>query len=378
MDFSLNAEQQLLKDSVDKYMSERYDSEQRRSYLAAPKGFSAAVWQDFGNLGWLTVPLPESEGGFGGSVVDTAVLMEAMGRSVAVEPYLATVLLAGQLIANGDNATLKERYLPDILSGNCQAAFAYQERRSRHQLDAIDCQLERNGDGYSLNGHKTLVLNGATADVLIVTAWLDESIALFAVPANSVGVHCDAFRLMDGQGVANVRFDAVQLPRENLVCAGAGSMALIRRVLDEATIAVSAQAVGAMEYLLKATVDYSNTRKQFGQPIGKFQALQHRMVDMYTATEQCRSLLVRALCSNSIEQGDVQTQAQAEMDIAALKAMVGKHGRAVAEEAVQIHGGMGVTEELNIGDYLKRLMVIDSLFGDQDWQRRRFATLRYQ
>ena len=371
MDFSLNTEQQLLKDSVDKYMSERYGGEQRRAYLAEPEGFSAKVWQDFGNLGWLTVPLPESDGGFGGSVVDTSVLMEAMGRSVAVEPYLATVLLAGQLIAGGDNAALKARYLEGILAGNCQAAFAYQERRSRYQIDAIDCRAERNSDGFRLSGSKALVLNGAAAQVLIVSAWLEDNIALFAVPGESAGLRRDAFRLMDGQAVANVHFDAVQISGESLVCAPEKSMALIHRVLDEATIAVSAQAVGAMEYLLKATVEYCNTRKQFGQPIGKFQALQHRMVDMYTATEQCRSLLVRALCSTS------GNEPQAEVDIAALKTMVGKHGRAVAEEAVQLHGGMGVTEELNIGDYLKRLMVIDSLFGDSDWQRRRFAALRY-
>lgn len=372
MDFSLNAEQQQLKDSVDKYMAERYSSEQRRQYLAEPKRFSDKVWQDFGELGWLTVPIPENEGGFGGSVVDTSILMEAIGGAVAVEPYLATVLLGGQLIANGDNAALKSRYLEDILTGNCQAAFAYQERRSRCQLDAIDCRAEREGEGFRLTGSKTLVLNGTAADVLVVSAWLGDDIALFAVPAQNEGVQCDGFTLMDGQAIGNAQFNGVQLSSESLVCPVAESMPLMRKVLDEATIAVSAQAVGAMEYLLKATVEYCNTRKQFGQPIGKFQALQHRMVDMYTATEQCRSLLVRALCSTS------GCEPQAEIDIAALKAMVGKHGRALAEEAVQLHGGMGVTEELNIGDYLKRLMVIDSLFGDSNWQRRRFATLRYQ
>jgi alkylation response protein AidB-like acyl-CoA dehydrogenase len=372
MDFSLNAEQQQLKDSVDKYMAERYSSDQRRQYLAEKKGFSDKVWQDFGELGWLTVPIPESEGGFGGTVVDTSILMEAIGGAVAVEPYLATVLLAGQLIANGDNTALKARYLEGILTGNCQAAFAYQERRSRYQLDAIDCKAEREGEGFRLTGSKTLVLNGVTADVLVVSAWLGDDIALFAVPAQNEGVQRDGFTLMDGQAIANVQFEGVQLSSESLVCPVAESMPLMRKVLDEATIGVSAQAVGAMEFLLKATVEYCNTRKQFGQPIGKFQALQHRMVDMYTATEQCRSLLVRSLCSTS------GGERQAELDIAALKAMVGKHGRALAEEAVQLHGGMGVTEELNIGDYLKRLMVIDSLFGDSNWQRRRFATLRYQ
>lgn len=372
MDFSLNAEQQLLKDSIDKYMIERYSAEQRRQFLAEEQGFAPKVWQDFAELGWLTVPLPEEEGGFGGSVVDTSVLMEAMGRSVAVEPYLATVVLAARLIALGNNATLKARYLEDIMAGNCQAAFAYQERRGRYQLDAMACRAQRSGDGFSISGSKALVLNGGAADVIVVAAWLDDDYALFAVPGNSAGLSRKDFVLMDGQRIATLHLDGVELDGDSLVCEPSDGRALTEKVIAEACIAVSAQAVGAMEQLLKDTVEYSNTRKQFGQAIGKFQALQHRMVDMYTATEQCRSLLVRALCSQS--SGDEQ----AAEDVAALKAMVGKHGRAVAEEAVQLHGGMGVTEELSIGDYLKRLMVIDSLFGDSDWHRRRFAALRYR
>ena len=371
MDFSLSDEQQLLKDSVDKYVSDRYSSEQRRGYMNAPEGFSTAVWSDFAELGWLTVPVPEAMGGYGGSVVDTSLLMEAFGRAAVVEPYLGNVLLAAQLIAGGDNAALQTRYLEGILAGEHQAAFAYLERRSRHQLTAIDSRIERRGDDFVLSGSKALVLNGAAADVIVVSAWLDDALVLLAVPADSAGLQRDNYQLMDGQPVANLRFDGVVVPAGNLVCAPEGSRALIQRVLDEATIAVSAQGVGAMETLLQATVEYTRTRKQFGQPIGKFQALQHRMVDMYTATQQCRSLLVRALCSYSAG------EPQAEMDIAALKSMVGKLGRGLAEEAVQLHGGMGVTEELNIGDFLKRLMVIDSLFGDSSWQRRRFARLRY-
>ena len=371
MDFSLSDEQQLLKDSVDKYMLERYSSEQRRGYMNAEAGFSKAVWSDFAELGWLTVPLPEALGGYGGSVVDTSLLMEAFGRAAVVEPYLGTVLLGAQLLAGGNNATLQARYLDEILSGQCQAAFAYLERRSRHQLTAIDSRAERQGEGFVLNGSKSLVLNGMAADVILVTAWLEDALALFAVPADSAGLSREAFQLMDGQAVANLRFDQLTLATDSLVCEPADSLALIQRVIDEATIAVAAQGLGAMETLLKATVEYSNTRKQFGQPIGKFQALQHRMVDMYTATQQCRSLLVRALCSHSAG------EPQAAMDIAALKSMIGKLGRGVAEEAVQLHGGMGVTEELSVGDYLKRLMVIDSLFGDSAWQRRRFAELRY-
>ncbi|WP_372865246.1 acyl-CoA dehydrogenase family protein [Spongiibacter sp.] len=371
MDFSLSEEQQLLKDSVDKYIAERYDYETRRGYLAEAQGFSAAVWRDFAELGWLTVPLPESFGGFGGSVVDTAVLFEAFGRGLVVEPYLATVLLAGQLIARGDNEALKAQWLEPIMAGQSQAAFAYLERHSRFDLDQINCRAERDGQGYRLSGHKALVLNGMAADVLLVSARSDDGIELFALPSTAPGVTRRGFVLMDGQPVANIELDNVAVEAGAKVCASGEALALMRAVVDEATVAIAAQAVGAMEYLVKATADYANTRKQFGQPIGKFQALQHRMVDMYMATEQCRSLLVRALCSVA------EREEQAPQDIAALKAMVGKYGRSVAEEAVQLHGGMGVTEELNIGGYLKRLMVIDSLFGDSRWQRKRFTEMRY-
>ena len=374
MDFSLNAEQQLLKDSVDKYMAEQYSSEQRRAYMSEAKGFSQKVWAEFAELGWLTIPFAEDLGGFGGSVVDTSIVMEALGRAVAIEPYMATVLLGGQAIARGSNEQLKASYLEKILAGECQAALAYLERRSRHQLDAIDCSAIKGAIksdyAYTISGTKTLVLNGAAADVIIVSAKLGEQLGLFAVPADSEGLSIEPMKLMDGQPIANVILKEVVVSEDQLLCAPENSMALLQSIISDVTIAVSAQAVGAMEYLLKASVEYCNTRKQFGQPIGKFQALQHRMVDMYTAIEQCRSLLVRALCSSS------GNEPQAELDIAALKAMVGKHGRAVAEEAVQLHGGMGVTEELDIGDYLKRLMVIDHLFGDADWHRARFAELR--
>ncbi len=371
MDFSLSEEQQLLKDSVDKYIAERYDYETRRQYLAEQQGFSAKVWRDFAELGWLTVPLPEAYGGFGGSVTDTAILMEAFGRGLVAEPYLATVLLAGQLIARGDNEELKARWLEPIMAGEAQAAFAYQERHSRFELDQIASRAQREGDGFVLSGDKALVFNGMAADVLIVSAQSDSGISLFAVPADAAGVTRRAFRLMDGQPIANIELDQVRVAGDALLCSEGQALALIQSVIDEATVAIAAEAVGAMDYLVKATTEYANTRKQFGLPIGKFQALQHRMVDMYMATEQCRSLLVRALCSVS------EKEQQAPQDIAALKAMVGKYGRQVAEEAVQLHGGMGVTDELNIGGYLKRLMQIDMLFGDSRWQRRRFCELRY-
>ncbi|WP_372798543.1 acyl-CoA dehydrogenase family protein [Litorivivens sp.] len=374
MDFSLTEEQQLLKDSVEKFVASQYSPQQREQLLHASAAFSTDHWKTFAELGWLTIPFSEELGGYGGGIVESAIVMEAFGQALVLEPFVDTVLLCGQLLARSGNVALCERYLTPLMGGELQGALAWQERTTRCNLNHCQTSASRSGDGYVLSGEKVLVSN-ADANVLIVSARTDgdadasQGISLFAVPMDTSGVSTQRLKLMDGREALNVQLDNCELPAD--ACLKEDAFPLLQSVVDEAVVALCAEAVGAMDYLYKGSVEYSKTRKQFGQPIGKFQALQHRMVDMFMHTEQCRSMLVSALCAVSDNSDD---KAQA---IAALKAMVGKYGRRVAEEAVQLHGGMGVTHEMNIGHYLKRLMMIDVTFGDASIHRRRYCTLRY-
>ena len=368
MDFSLSNEQQMLKDSVEKFVASEYSPVQRDQLLHGGAAFSTEHWKTMAELGWLTIPFSEEAGGFGGGVVEAAIVMEAFGSGLVLEPFVDTVLLCGQLLARSEQPALIERYLTPLMSGELQGALAWQERQSRYSLQHCETTAVARDDGYVLNGQKVLVSNAA-ADLLIVSARLGDDIGLFAVPADAAGVSRHTLQLMDGRNALNLSLSDCSISRDH--CLLENGLALLQEVVDEATVALCAEAVGAMDYLYKATAEYSKTRKQFGQPIGKFQVLQHRLVDMFMYTEQCRSLLVCALCSVS------DNSATRTEDIAALKTMVGRYGRRVAEEAVQLHGGMGVTHEMNIGHYLKRLMMIDVTFGDADYQRRRYCNTRY-
>ncbi len=375
MDFTLSDEQQMLKDSVDKFVASEYEATQREKMLAAPEAFSKTHWQTFADLGWLTIPFSEEQGGFGGGIVESATLMESFGKALVLEPFVDTVLLAGQLLARGANTADHELLLSQIMSGELQGAFAWQERQSRFNLNYCTSTAKKQGSNYVLSGSKVLVSNAA-ADFLVVSARTsgreddDKGISLFVVNCDD-SLATTRIRLMDGREVLNVDFNELSVSSDALLGELGEGLPLMQGVVDEATIAICAEAVGAMDYLYKATAEYTATRKQFGQPIGKFQALQHRMVDMFMKTEQCRSLLIKAMCAVSDKSEDQQEA------VSAVKSMVGRYGRAVAEEAVQIHGGMGVTNEMNIGHYLKRLMMIDATFGNADFHRRRFCNLRY-
>ncbi len=375
MDFTLSDEQQMLKDSVDKFVASEYEATQREKMLAAPEAFSKTHWQTFADLGWLTIPFSEEQGGFGGGIVESATLMESFGKALVLEPFVDTVLLAGQLLARGANTADHELLLSQIMSGELQGAFAWQERQSRFNLNYCTSTAKKEGSNYVISGSKVLVSNAA-ADFLIVSARTsgredeDKGISLFVVNCDD-SLATTRIRLMDGREVLNVDFNGLSVSSDALLGELGEGLPLMQGVVDEATIAICAEAVGAMDYLYKATAEYTATRKQFGQPIGKFQALQHRMVDMFMKTEQCRSLLIKAMCAVSDKSEDQQEA------VSAVKSMVGRYGRAVAEEAVQIHGGMGVTNEMNIGHYLKRLMMIDATFGNADFHRRRFCNLRY-
>lgn len=374
MNFELSEEQTILKDSVSKFINDRYELESRRGYLSEVRGFNEDNWQQFAELGWLSVPFSEDLGGFGGGAVDVMVLMEEFGKGLVAEPYVATVILFGGALAASSNTELQQQLIPSIIDGSLQGALAFHERDSRYSFTAIETTATAVGDGYKLSGEKTIVYNGAAADKLIVSARLDEGVGLYLVNADASGLSRTTFRLMDGQQVANIRLDAVAVEAAAVVARPEQGLQVLQQVAQDAVVALSAEAQGAMQVLLESTLEYSKTRKQFGVAIGSFQALQHRMVDMFSACEENRSLLYRTVCALDEDQAN-RDELDIRKSVHALKTMVGRSGKKIGAEAIQLHGGMGMTDELAIGHYVKRLMTINTCMGDADYHQRRFAEL---
>lgn len=374
MNFDLNEEQTMLKDSVSRFVQQQYDFEARNKAIASELGFDANNWSTFAELGWLSVPFAEELGGFGGSIVDTMVVMEELGRGLVAEPYVATVLLFGGLLAASDQPQ-REALIGQIIEGSLQGAFAYHEKQSRYALNDVMTSAQKQDDGWQISGEKTVVFNGMAADKLIVSARTsgeqsdDSGISLFLIDASAAGVTRSSFRMMDGQIVANIKLDNVKADSDALIGDEGAALPLMQDVINTAMVARSAEAQGIMEKLLNTTVEYTKTRKQFGVAIGSFQALQHRMVDMFTASEQHRSLLYRAVCAINEDSDNV------DKDRHALKVMTGRSGKLIGDEAIQLHGGMGITDELDVGHFAKRLMMINSAFGDTDYHQQAFAKL---
>ncbi|MEP5567074.1 MAG: acyl-CoA dehydrogenase family protein [Halioglobus sp.] len=377
MNFEFTEEQVMLRDSVARYVQDDYDWETRVAIANSEAGIDRAKWQTFAELGWLSIPFAEEHGGFGGSALDVMVVMEELGKGLVLEPYLATVLLYGGLLQNGGNAEQQEARIPAIIDGSSLGAFAYLERQSRYETSDVLTSATANADGYLLNGEKVVVFNGASADQLIVSARTsgeqsdEQGISLFLVAADAKGIENVSYRMMDGQRVANIVFKDVQVSAGDLVGEIDGGHALINTVVRDANLALAAEALGIMAQLNAKTVEYARTREQFGVAIGKFQALQHRMVDTFISYEQTKSLLYRAVCALTDDQED-EDQA-----IHALRMMVDKAGKHVFGEAIQLHGGMGITDELDIGHYAKRLMMINTTFGNGDYHQAKFNALRY-
>ena len=377
MDFQYSEEQVMLRDSVARFIQDEYDFDTRREIAASETGFSAQKWQTFAELGWLSIPFEQEHGGFDGNAVDVTVIMEQLGRGLVLEPYLATVLLFGGLLRRGGTARQQAHYIPDIITGRCQGAFAYLERQSRYALADVMTSARADGDSYCLNGEKVVVMNGASAGHFIVAARTSggqsdrEGITLFLVPAEAPGLEKVSYRMMDGQAVANLVMKDVRVDAAAIVGREGAGLALVEDVVLEANLALSAEALGIMGELNAKTLEYTRTREQFGVPIGSFQALQHRMVDTFMACEQTRSLLYRAVCAITDEQEDAVTA------VHALRVMVDKAGRQISGEAIQLHGGMGMTDELDIGHYAKRLMMINTTFGNGDYHQAKFSALRY-
>ena len=373
MNFDFTEEQQMVRDSIARFVQDDYDWDTRKAIVASEKGLSADNWKLFAELGWLSIPFAEEHGGFGGNIVDLSVVMEELGKGLVVEPYFPTVVLFGGLIARAGNDAQQAEWLPRVIGGDVLGGFAYVERQSRFALHDCLTTATPSGDGFVLNGEKVVVFNGEQADHLVVLARTSgeqsdrTGLSLFIVEASAAGIDKMNYPMMDGQRVANVTFKDVALPADALLGEEGQALALVEALVDEAIIALASEAVGIMGVLNTKTLEYAKTREQFGVAIGSYQALQHRMVDTMMAYEQCKSLLFKALCEYK------QEPAMAAETIHALKVLIDRNAKHVFGEAIQIHGGMGMTDELDIGHYAKRLMMINTTFGDANFHRNRFV-----
>ncbi len=374
MDFDLSEEQRLLKDSVDGLLADSYDFDQRKKYAKEKGGWSKGVWSKLAEQGLLGLPFSEEDGGFGAGAVETALVMESLGKALVLEPYLATVVLGGGFLRHGGSADQKAAHIPSIIDGSKTLAFAQLEKNSRYDLADVTTTAKKKGSGWVIDGEKFVVLHGETADTLIVSARTKGSqrdrsgIGVFLVPANAKGVTVKGYPTQDGMRAADIRFEGVEVGADAAIGDPENGLPLIERVVDEARIAMCAEAVGAMDESLKSTVEYLKTRKQFGVAIGQFQTLQHRAADMFVALEQARSMSIFATMASDFE--DAKERAKA---VAAAKVQIGKSLKFVGQQAIQLHGGVGMTMELKIGHYFKRLTMIESTFGDTDYHLRRVS-----
>ena len=373
MDFSLNEIQTMLVDSVEKFIARDYGFDLRQEYAASETGYSTDVWQTFCELGWTAIPFADRDGGLDGGPIETMILMQQFGRGLVVEPYLANIVLAGGILRRVGNDAQKTKWLKPLIDGGLQAAIAFVEPQSRYDLNNIASTATAAADGWIINGRKGVVLNGGNAGLLIIPARTasgttsEDGISLFAVDGNADGVSRRAYPTIDGHQAAEIRLDNVRVDATALLGDAGRGFEPLASVIDEATLAICAEAVGIMQVLTDKTVDFAKNRVQFGVPIGTFQALQHRMVDMLTASEQSYSLLLWATMANS------DHTEEAKRAISAIKYQVGTAGTKVGQEAVQLHGGMGVSWELDIGHYFKRLTAISQMLGNADWHLDKLA-----
>jgi len=377
MDFSLTEEQQMLQDSVERFLEKNYSFELRRSMVNERQAMSEEVWKGFAELGLLGVPFSEEYGGFGGGGIETMLVMEALGRHLVMEPYLSTVVMVGGLVDIGAADWQKKILLPGIVGGSMLLSFAHYERESRFDLGRVGTTAKADGNNWVLEGKKTLVLNAPVAEKLIVSARTQgeagdrDGVTLFIVECDEENLGGQEYPLFDGSRALDVQLNSVRVGPESVIGTINGAMPLIELIADRTMAALCAEAVGLMGMLYSMTLEYLKTRQQFGVPIGKFQVLQHRTVDMLINLEEARSMAI--LAAGKVDSDNVFERRRA---VTAAKALIGRAGRYVGQEAIQLHGGMGMTDELPVGHYVKRLAAIDILFGDAAYQRAQFAQLR--
>jgi pimeloyl-CoA dehydrogenase small subunit len=375
MDFSFTPEQDMLRDTVARLVREQYDFETRRKVAKSEAGWRPKMWAQFAELGLLGASFSEAEGGFGGGPIEAMIISEEFGKGLVIEPYLQTVVIGGGFLRHGGSAAQKEESLAGIVGGERLIAFAYSEPRSRFDLHDVSTTAKKDGKGYVLNGHKAVVVGAPFATHLIVTARTsggqrdDKGITLFLVPKSAKGVSSRDYPTVDGLRASEIYFENVSVSADAVIGDVDGAFPLVEKVVDEAIAALCAEAVGCFKVLNEATIAYSKTRKQFGRPIGDFQVLQHRMVDMFMAAEQSTSMTYMV----TLKLGE--SDRQRKLAASGAKVQIGKAGKLISQDAVQIHGGMGMTDELNVGHFFKRVTMIESQFGNTDWHLRRYTEL---
>jgi alkylation response protein AidB-like acyl-CoA dehydrogenase len=375
MDFSFTEEQTLLRNSISQYLTKNYDFETFKKISRTEPGWSRENWKQFAELGLLAAPFPEDFGGLGGGPVEVMIVMEEFGRSLVVEPYASTVVVGGNFLMQGGSKAQKEEWIGKIAGGETVIAFAFAEPQGRFNYADLTTTAKKQGSSYVLSGQKAVVLGAPWADQLIVTARTAggqrdaKGVSVFLVDKKTKGIVTRDYQTVDGLRASEITFENAEVPASNVIGTVDQGLALVERATDAAIAAHSAEAVGAMKVLLDATVEYSKTRKQFGVPIGKFQVLQHRMVDMFMNYEQSSSITYMV----TLKLGEDETERKKAASAA--KVQIGKAGRFVGQQAVQLHGGMGMTDELNVGHYFKRLTMLDTLYGNVDHHLKRYAAL---
>jgi len=376
MNFSLDEEQQLLKDSAERFVRERCSLDRRRALVESEFGYSERSWRQMAELGWLGVGVPEACGGTGGGPVETMVLMEAFGSGLVVEPYFPSVVLGGNLVAMAGSDVQQRAILPALVAGELKLAFAWVEAQSGFDLFDVRTAAAPRDGGYAIDGAKAVVLGAAAADMLVVSARTrgasrdSHGLGLFLVDRRADGVTLREYKTVDGLRAAEVAFENVTVGDDAVLGDPQGALPTIEAIADRAIAALCAEAVGVMDVIVRSTADYLETRKQFGRPIGAFQVLQHQFTDMLMAREEARSMMYVATLRLGERDAGLREKA-----VSGAKHLIGKHGRSIGQRAIQLHGGMGMTEEMAVGHYFKRLTMIDVMFGDEAYHLKRYASL---
>ena len=364
MSFTFTDDQRQLAESIDRYLSDKYGFEQRTRIRKGEGGWSRDVWKDFAELGWLAFPIAEEHGGLGGSTVDLALMMEAFGKALVVEPFVATIVLGAEIVAKADPERAAQ-ILPQVAAGEHLLAFAHSEPNSRYDLPRVSTMATESDEGWVLDGHKAVVLHGDSADTLIVSARTGgrdderEGITLFLVPGDAEGLTKKAYPTIDGMRGADLEFDGVRVGHDAVLGEMGRALDIVEGVVDRACVALASEGVGAMQATVDLTTEYLKTRTQFGKPLGSFQVLQHRAVDMLSETR-----FAHALCYRTAGLMDTVSGVERARAASIIKAEIGRAGKLVGEEAIQLHGGMGMTDEMAVGHYFKRLRLIDVTFGN--------------
>ncbi len=363
MNLDYNDEQNMLREQIQKFCESEYDFYKREEIVKSSNDFDENVWNLFAEQGWLSMPFSEQSGGLGFGPIELSILFEEFGKALVIEPYLSTVVLSGTLL---DKSTFSEKndLIEKICTGSIHISLAYAEVDNGYDYLSPSTTLDSK---FALNGTKTLVLNGSNAEKIIVTCTNDDTLNIVVLDANTPGVSINSFSTVDGQSCSEISFENVKLDKSNIIANGNDAENLLKETINLATLCICAEAVGCMESCYHKTLEYTKGREQFGQPISGFQVLQHRMVDMFIESELAKSLLIKAMLEVNNRSDEMYKH------VSALKSYVGKSGKLSAKEAVQLHGGMGVSEEMMIGHYLKKMISIDALFGNADYHLKIFS-----